>query len=46
MAKRKSTKKPAAHCKRVKKATGKTQLMCWNAKGKLTSAARVKGAKK
>lgn len=43
MAKKKkaSTKKPAPHCKNVKRADGGKRKMCWDAKGKITSAAKV-----
>ena len=43
MAKRKKStaKKPAPHCKNVKRADGGKRKMCWDAKGKITSAAKV-----
>lgn len=38
-------KKPAAHCKNVSTKTGKRRKMCWDAKGKLTSPAKVAAAR-
>lgn len=48
--KRKSTKKPVPHCKRVTIKTGpsagKKKNMCFGANGKLTSKAKVDAYKK
>jgi hypothetical protein len=38
---RKSATTKGPHCKSVKRSDGKRQKMCWDAKGKITSAAKV-----
>ena len=35
------SKSPQPHCKRVTRGNGKSQKMCWDGKGKITSAAKV-----
>lgn len=44
MAKKSRTHK-APHCKRVAKAGGGTRKMCFDAKGRITSAAKVASAR-
>ena len=46
MAKRKKSGPKAPHCKRVSNGKGGTRKMCFNAKGKITSAAKVAAAKR
>jgi hypothetical protein len=41
MAKRRKSTTKGPHCKSVKRSDGKRQKMCWDAKGKITSAAKV-----
>jgi hypothetical protein len=42
---RKARSHKAPHCKRVAKAGGGTRKMCFDAKGKITSAAKVASSK-
>jgi hypothetical protein len=44
MAKKRAAKK-VPHCKRVAKKGGGTRKMCFNAKGRITSEAKVKAAR-
>lgn len=37
--------KPEAHCKNVTTKTGSKRKMCWDAKGKITSPAKVAAAR-
>jgi hypothetical protein len=41
MARKKSAGKKEPHCKNVTRGAGKRQKMCWDGKGKITSAAKV-----
>lgn len=38
---RSSAKKGVPHCKRVSQGNGKKRMMCWDAKGKITSKKKV-----
>lgn len=38
---KKAPAKKGPHCKRVSRSDGKKQTMCWDAKGKITSKAKV-----
>ncbi len=46
MAKRKRSGHKAPHCKRVSNGKGGTRKMCFDAKGRITSAAKVASARK
>jgi hypothetical protein len=39
--KKRSAAKKGPHCKKVTRSDGKRQTMCWDAKGKITSKAKV-----
>ena len=39
--KKKASGAKTPHCKSVKRSDGKRQKMCWDGKGKITSAAKV-----